>query len=55
MPNTPIVQPLRLAYWRLPIDLVKERLVIAFGKKFSQEMIDANLESADRAYEEVQE
>ena len=38
-----------------PLDLVKERLVITFGKKFSQEMIDANLASVERAYQEVQE
>jgi len=55
MPNTPIVGALAKVAGLFPIDLVKERLVITFGKKFSQEMIDANLESADRAYEEVQE
>ena len=38
----------------VPVEAVKERLVETFGKKFSQEMIDANLASVDRAYEEVQ-
>ena len=55
MPNTPIVGALAKVSGLFPLDLVKERLVITFGKKFSQEMIDANLESADRAYQEVQE
>ena len=36
-----------------PLDLIKERLTETFGKKFSQEMIDANLSSVERAYEEV--
>ncbi len=55
MPNTPIVGALAKVSGLFPIELVKERLIITFGKKFSQEMIDANLESADRAYQEVQE
>ena len=38
-----------------PIENVKKRLVITFGKKFSQEMIDANLDCAERAYKEVHE
>ena len=54
MPNTPIVGALAKVTGIFPAELVKERLVITFGKKFSQEMIDANLESVDRAYEEVQ-
>lgn len=55
MPNTPIVGALAKVTGLFPADLVKERLVITFGKKFSQEMIDANLESVDRAFQEVQE
>lgn len=53
IPNTPIVGALSKATKVVPVDLVKERLVQTFGKKFSQEMIDANLSSVDRAYEEV--
>ena len=53
IPNTPIVGALAKATGIVPVDLVKERLTETFGKKFSQEMIDANLSSVDRAYEEV--
>ena len=55
MPNTPIVGALAKITGLFPVEKVKERLVITFGKKFSQEMIDANLASVDRAYQEVQE
>ena len=55
MPNTPIVGALAKITGLFPLDLVIERLVITFGKKFSQEMIDANLASVERAYQEVQE
>ena len=55
MPNTPIVGALAKVTGLFPLDLVKERLVITFGKKFSQEIIDANLASVERAYQEVQE
>ncbi len=54
IPNTPIVGALAKVTGVVPVDLVRERLVETFGKKFSQEMIDANLASVDRAYEEVQ-
>lgn len=53
IPNTPIVGALSKVTEVIPVDLVKERLKETFGKKFSQEMIDANLASVDRAYEEV--
>ena len=55
MPNTPIVGALAKITGLFPVEKVKERLVITFGKKFSQEMIDANLASVERAYQEVQE
>jgi pyruvate ferredoxin oxidoreductase gamma subunit len=55
MPNTPIVGALSKVTGLIPIENVKKRLVITFGKKFSQAMIDANLECADRAYKEVRE
>jgi len=54
IPNTPIVGALSQVTGVVPVEAVKERLVETFGKKFSQEMIDANLASVDRAYEEVQ-
>ncbi|MDO4503006.1 MAG: 2-oxoacid:acceptor oxidoreductase family protein [Coriobacteriia bacterium] len=53
IPNTPIVGALAKVTGVVPVEKVKERLVEAFGKKFAQEMIDANLKSVDRAYEEV--
>ena len=53
IPNTPIVGALSKITGVVPVDAVKERLKETFGKKFAQEMIDANLESVDRAYEEV--
>lgn len=53
VPNTPIVGALSKVTGLVPVDAVKQRLTIMFGKKFSQEMIDANLASVDRAYEEV--
>ena len=55
MPNTPIVGALSAVTGLIPIENVKKRLVITFGKKFSQEMIDANLDCAERAYKEVHE
>ncbi len=54
IPNTPIVGALSKVTEVVPVDVVKERLIETFGKKFSTEMIDANLVSVDRAYEEVQ-
>ncbi len=53
MPNTPIVGALAKVTGVVPLDKVRERLVITFGKKFSKEIVDANIESANRAYEEV--
>ena len=55
MPNTPIVGALAKVSGLFPLDLVEERLKITFGKKFSQEMVEANLESCSRAYKEVSE
>jgi pyruvate ferredoxin oxidoreductase gamma subunit len=54
IPNTPIVGALSKVTGVVPVDQVKEKLVSTFGKKFSQQIIDANLESVTRAYEEVQ-
>lgn len=55
MPNTPLVGALAKVAGLFPAELVKERLAITFGKKFSQDMIDRNFASVDRAYQEVQE
>ncbi|MBQ9691162.1 MAG: 2-oxoacid:acceptor oxidoreductase family protein [Eggerthellaceae bacterium] len=54
IPNTPIVGALAKATGLIELEALKQRLVMSFGKKFSQEIIDANLESADRGYGEVE-
>ena len=54
IPNTPIVGALSAVTGVVPVQAVKEKLVQTFGEKFSQEVIDANLASVDRAFEEVQ-
>ncbi|MCL2826777.1 MAG: 2-oxoacid:acceptor oxidoreductase family protein [Eggerthellaceae bacterium] len=54
IPNTPIVGALSKVTGIVPVEKIEERLVITFGKKFTQDIVDANLESVDRAYKEVQ-
>ncbi|MCD8199711.1 MAG: 2-oxoacid:acceptor oxidoreductase family protein [Coriobacteriaceae bacterium] len=54
IPNTPIVAALSKVTGVIPVDDLKEHVRESFGSKFSQDVIDANLESVDRAYEEVQ-
>lgn len=54
IPNTPIVGALTKVRPVVKVESVKGQLVKTFGKKFAQAMIDANLESVQRAYEEVQ-
>jgi len=54
IPNTPIVGALVKVNPVVNLESVKGQLLKTFGKKFSQEMIDANLASVARAYEEVQ-
>lgn len=54
IPNTPIVGALTKVRPIVKVDSVKGQLQKSFGKKFAQAMIDANLESVQRAYEEVQ-
>ena len=53
IPNTPVVGALSKVTGAIPVEALKENLIQSFGKKFSQEIIDRNLESVDRAYEEV--
>ena len=55
IPNTPIVAALSKVTGVVPIDSLVEHLKTSFAKKFSQEVIDANLESVHRAYEEVRQ
>lgn len=54
IPNTPIVGALARVEPVISVDSIKGQLQRSFGKKFAQEMIDANLTSVDRAYEEVE-
>lgn len=54
MPNTPIVGALSKVTGIVPVNRVQERLQIMFGKKFSAEMIQANVDSVQRAFQEVQ-
>jgi pyruvate ferredoxin oxidoreductase gamma subunit len=53
IPNTPIVGALVKVHPVVDLESVKGQLLQTFGKKFSQEMIDANLDSVTRAYKEV--
>lgn len=53
IPNTPIVGALAKVTGVIDVEGAKDRLRETFGKKFAQEIIDANLSSVDRAYEEV--
>ncbi len=53
IPNTPIVGALSKVTGAIPVEALKENLVQSFQKKFTQEVIDANINSVDRAYEEV--
>ena len=55
IPNTPIVAALSKVTGVIPYDEFVQHLKTTFGKKFSQQIIDANLESVKRAYEEVQQ
>jgi len=53
IPNTPVVGALAHVTNVATVEALKENLVIDFGKKFTQEIVDANLASVDRAVQEV--
>ncbi|MDR1357912.1 MAG: 2-oxoacid:acceptor oxidoreductase family protein [Coriobacteriales bacterium] len=53
IPNTPTVGALAHITKVVTVDALKENLRKSFGKKFSQDVIDANLASVDRAAQEV--
>ena len=53
IPNTPMVGALAKVTGAVEVDSVKALLTKTFGKKFGQDIIDANMTSVDRAYEEV--
>jgi pyruvate ferredoxin oxidoreductase gamma subunit len=54
MPNTPMIGALAKVTGLFTLDQVADHLRKTFGKKFSQEVIDANVAAVTRAYEEVQ-
>jgi pyruvate ferredoxin oxidoreductase gamma subunit len=54
MPNTPMIGALAKLTGLFTLEQVSEHLAKTFGKKFSQEVIDANVAAVTRAYEEVQ-
>jgi pyruvate ferredoxin oxidoreductase gamma subunit len=53
MPNTPMIGALVRVTGLFDLQAVFDHLQKTFGKKFSQDVIDANIESIRRAYEEV--
>lgn len=54
MPNTPMIGALAKATGIFTLEQVRDHMVKSFGKKFSQEVIEANVASVTRAFEEVQ-
>ncbi len=54
LPNTPMIGALAKVTGLFTVDQVVEHLKKTFGKKFSQEVIDANVAAVTRAFEEVQ-
>jgi pyruvate ferredoxin oxidoreductase gamma subunit len=54
MPNTPMIGALAKVTGLFTLDQVRDHVAKTFGKKFAQEVIDANLAAVTRAYEEVQ-
>jgi pyruvate ferredoxin oxidoreductase gamma subunit len=54
MPNTPMIGALAKMTGLFTLDQITAHLAKTFGKKFSQEVIDANVAAVTRAYEEVQ-
>lgn len=53
IPNTPMVGALAKVTGLFTLEEIISHLTKTFGKKFSQEVIDANIASVKRAYEEV--
>lgn len=54
MPNTPMIGALASLTGLFTLEQVSQHLAKTFGKKFSQEVIDANIAAVTRAFEEVQ-
>lgn len=54
MPNTPMIGALAKVTGLFTLDQILDHLRKTFGKKFAQDVIDANVAAVTRAYEEVQ-
>lgn len=54
IPNTPMVGALAKATGLFTLEEVEDHLRTSFGKKFSQKVIDGNVQAVARAYAEVQ-
>lgn len=55
LPNSPMVGVLAKVSGIVSLDMILEDVKKSFGKKFSQKIIDGNLEAVKRGYEEVKE
>ncbi|MEW6117764.1 MAG: 2-oxoacid:acceptor oxidoreductase family protein [Nitrospirota bacterium] len=55
MPNSPMVGTLARVSGLVSLENILEDVRKSFGKKFSQKIIDGNLEATRRGYEEVRE
>jgi pyruvate ferredoxin oxidoreductase gamma subunit len=55
LPNAPMLGAISKATGIVPLEGLLEDVRKSFGKKFSQKIIDGNLEAVNRGYEEVRE
>lgn len=55
MPNAPMVGALARVSGLMSLEMIVEDVKKSFGKKFSQKIIDGNVEATRRGYEEVRE
>ncbi|MBZ0157788.1 MAG: 2-oxoacid:acceptor oxidoreductase family protein [Alphaproteobacteria bacterium] len=55
MPNSPMVGVLARVSGLISLEQILEDVKKSFGKKFSQKIIDGNIEATRRGYEEVRE
>ncbi len=55
IPNTPMIGAMAKATGLFTLDEIEEHLRLSFGKKFSEKIVEGNVEAVRRAYNEVQE
>jgi pyruvate ferredoxin oxidoreductase gamma subunit len=53
IPNTPMIGALAKVTGLFTLDQIADHLRHSFGKKFAEEVVNANVESVTRAYQEV--